>query len=244
MIYILIPSFNDSENFNLLLRNIGKKLRSYSYKVTIVDDGSTDQTLKVISHLSRRYPVRRIGYKKNRGSGYAFKFGFTYIIPRLKKNDILITMEADNSSDFAILTKMVEFTKKYDVILSSPFAKGGKFIKLDSKRRILSEIASILDRVIFRIKNVKTYASFYRAYRPDILKRAIKVYGNNLITETGFSAVVEVLIKLHKLGATVDEIPAILNWDVRRGKSKMKITKTIINHLLIYKNYFIGKYNP
>jgi len=243
MIYLLIPSYNDSDNFSPLLRNIHQKLKSYRYKVIIVDDGSTDDTKRIIRQLAHNYPITWIGYKKNRGPGHAFKFGFNYIIPKLKQSDTLITMEADNSSDLSILKKMVRLAKKHDVVLSSPFASGGKFIKLEVKRRILSEISSLLDRCIFRIKGVKTYASFYRAYNPMILKNLLKIYKANLITENGFSSVVELLIKLSKLGGSIYEIPSTLDWSVRRGKSKMKIGKTIVRHLMIYRNYLLGKYS-
>lgn len=243
MIYLLVPSYNDSQNFELLLKNISKAIKGKKYKVIIVDDGSTDDTEHIINTLSRKYQLFRIGYKNNRGPGYAFKFGFNYLIPKLKNKDIVVTMEADNSSDFSIMEKMIYQLKNFDIVLSSPFARGGKLIGLDNNRKILSDISRRLDSVIFRISGVETYGSFYRAYRAEILIKASKSYKSSLIIENGFSAMVELLIKLSNLNASICEIPSVLDWRKRQGKSKMKVGKTIIRHLAIYKNYFLGRYN-
>ena len=244
MIYVLIPSFNDCENFAELFKNISKALKGQRYKVIIVNDGSTDKTKQVIKKLAKIYRVTMIGYDKNRGPGYAFKFGFNYLIPRLKTDDLIITMEADNTADYSILKRMIQESNKFDVILASPYSGTGTFLGINLQRKILGRVASILDRFIFRLKNIKTYSSFYRIYRAVTLKKAKKVYGDKFITENGFAAVIEFLIKLSKIGATFSEIPAIVDWRNREGKSKMRITKTIIRHLGLYKNYLQGKYTP
>lgn len=245
MIFVLIPSYNDSKNFDSLFLNIAREFNKANirFEIILVDDGSIDDTAERVMELSKKYKVKRIGYKKNRGPGYAFKFGFNYLLPKVKDNDFVVTMEADNSCDFSILLKMINLAKSYDVVLSSPFATGGKFLGLDGNRKLLSEISRRLDGVIFNLNGVKTYSSFYRVYRATIIKKAYATYKSALITESGFSAVVELLIKLSNLNASLCEVPAILDWRKRKGKSKMRIGKTIYNHLLLYANYFKGKYN-
>jgi len=138
MIYFLIPSFNDCENFADLLKNIAKTIKRQRYKVTIVNDGSTDKTKQVIKELSKKYPVTMIGYDKNRGPGYAFKFGFNYLIPRLKADDLVITMEADNTADYFILKRMIQESNNFDVILASPYSGAGAFLGINLQRKIPS----------------------------------------------------------------------------------------------------------
>lgn len=242
MIYILIPSYNDAENFHRLFASITKSLKKIKYKIIVVDDGSTDDTIKVIKKLSKKFPAERIGYKQNTGPGYAFKFGFKYLVHKLKKDDIVITMEADNTTDYTILNKMIEKSRNFSIVLASVFTKGGSLRGMEKQRIVLSFIASMMDRALFRIKGVKTYSSFYRVYRASILKKAMIVYKNKLITDNGFSSVIEILAKLNKIGATFGEVPATLDWKYKKGNSKMKIGKTIWRHFNLYKNYLLGEF--
>lgn len=243
MIYILIPTYNDSENFQALFQNIKKSLPNRRFKIIIVNDGSTDNTEEILKKLSKKYPTLPIGYKENQGPGFAFKYGFNYLIPKLKNQDLVITMESDNTADFKVIEKMLAKIKKFDVISASPLRKGGKLVGMDFSRVILSYVAGLLDILVFRISGVRTYSSFFRIYRASILKKFKSKYRDNFITENGFTSVLEILIKLSKLNARIAEVPAIIDWTNRKGKSKMKIAKTIDRHLQVYKNFLTGKYD-
>lgn len=243
MIYILIPTFNDSENFKALFQNIKKSLANHRFKIIIVNDGSTDNTEDILKKLKKNCPVVPIGYKKNQGPGYAFKYGFNYLIPKLKNQDLVITMESDNTADFKVIEKMLTKIKKFDVVLASPLRKGGRLIGMDFSRVILSYVAGLLDILVFRISGVRTYSSFFRIYRASILKKLKNKYGDKFITESGFTSVLEILIKLSKLNAKIVEVPATIDWTNRKGKSKMKIAKTIDRHLQVYKNFLASKYD-
>ena len=175
MIYILAPSYNDAQNLPILTRNIANKLKNKKFKIIIVNDGSTDDIKNVIQKLKTYHDIVLIGYSSNQGPGFAFKFGFNYLIKIIKPEDIIVTIEADNSCDISILNKMIDSVNEtYDLILSSPYAKGGKFKGLSIDRKILSNISNILDSFIFRVKKVKTYSSFYRIYRGSLLIKADK----------------------------------------------------------------------
>src|SRR3989344_2322569 len=241
MTYFLIPSYNEAENLFKLVTNITQSL--YGKKtVIIIDDGSTDKTVQIIKKLARKYPVRRIGYRQNAGAGNAFKHGFNYLIPKLKNNDLVVTMEADNTTDYQVLNKMIDFAKINDLVLASPHAKDGAFLGVSYFRIVLSRISSFCDSLIFSIKGVKTYSSFYRVYTAQILKKLQEVYGSDLITQNGFSAGVEILVKADRIGAKKVEIPATVDWRKRIGKSKMNIFKNTLGHFLLYRDYFLGKF--
>jgi len=240
MIYVLIPSYNEAKNLPKLVTNISKFLKK-EIKIIIVDDGSTDKTVQIIKKIARKYPVKRIGYKHNIGAGNAFKYGFNYLIPKLKNNDLVLTMEADNTTDYQALNKMIDFSERNDLVLASPHAKDGMFIGVSYFRIVLSKISSFCDSLIFSIKGVKTYSSFYRVYTAQILKKLHKVHGSDFITQNGFSAGVEILVKADRIGAKIVEIPATVDWRKRIGRSKMNIFKNTLGHFLLYKDYFLGK---
>lgn len=243
MIYVLVPSYNDSENIPNLLENISKSLKSKNFEVIIVDDGSTDGTKEMLNNLRLLSgSLRILGYKQNKGPGFALNYGFLYILKKAKESDVIITMEADNTADLKLISKMLKKLKHYDVILASPHANGGGFIGLEIKRKALSIISNFLDKKIFRVPNVTTYTSFFRAYRIPALLKVKRKYKGNLMNENGFPSVVEILIKLHNEGASFQELPSIVDWTKRKGKSHMNVNKTIIRHLLIYKDYIQGHY--
>lgn len=240
MIYFLAPAYNEAKNLPRLVKSVHESIKG-KYHLIIVSDGSTDNTKQAMVRLTRDYPVTLIGYQKNKGPGYAFKFGFNWLIPKLKDSDIVITLEADNTADLNI-NGLIKKAKNCDVVLSSPYAPGGKLLGVSFGRVVLSYCANLLDWLIFRVENVRTYTSFNRLYRGRVLKKLKQDYRDNFIAENGFSAVVEIIIKLAKVGAKFSEFPSIIDWRNKEGKSKMKIAKTIIRHLAIYKNYFAGKY--
>lgn len=210
----------------------------------IVDDGSTDRTREVLNKLSRRYPVTYLGYKPNRGPGYAFRTGFTALIPKLKDRDVVVTMEADNSSDYAILTEMIRKTGEFDVVLGSPYAKGGALKKVPWHRRFLSRSANYIDSVVLGINSndIKTFSSFYRSHKAGMIVHLYRKFGERFITETGFSVFVELLIKFSEAGAKIVEIPAVVSWEKRKGGSRMKVVKSAGEHIRMYFKYWKGSY--
>ena len=226
MIYLLAPAFNEADNLPSLADSV-KKILDSGYRMIIVNDGSTDNTFEVATKLSRKYPIIPLGYQNNKGPGYAFNYGISHFLIISKKKDFLVTIEADNSSDLSVLKKMKDLVKTYDVIVASPFEKGGRYVGVPFFRQIFSHGYQILLSAIFRIKGASSYGNFFRAYSRESLSKAQKVYGNNLITENGFSCSAELLIKLDKVGAKISSIPALIDWTRKRGKSKMKIAKYI-----------------
>jgi dolichol-phosphate mannosyltransferase len=93
----------------------------------------------------------------------------------------------------------------------------------------------------FPIRNVKTYSSFYRAYRASVLRRAIDAYDGKLIEEPGFVCMVEVLVKMHWLGIRISEVPMVLKIELRKGSSKMRILNTIRGYIRFISKHLSGR---
>lgn len=242
MIYLLAPAFNEGENLTYLAKSVQKTLKS-GYQLIIVNDGSQDNTFEVAQKLSRKYSIIPLGYQTNRGPGYAFNFGIKHFLKISNNSDILVTLEADNSSDLSVLFKMKALLKKYDAIVASPFGKHGKFIGVSLPRQILSHGYQIFLSSIFRIKGANSYGNFFRGYNREILSRAQKLYGKDLITEHGFSCSAELLIKLNSIGAKITSIQSSIDWTRKKGKSKMKISKYIRRQFFfILKFWLLGPF--
>jgi dolichol-phosphate mannosyltransferase len=63
-----------------------------------------------------------------------------------------------------------------------------------------------------------------------VLRRGLKRYGDRLIEEPGFACKAEILAKLNRLGARIEEVPVDLDGSRRNGESKMRILPTFLGY--------------
>lgn len=231
MIYFLIPTYNEEMNIPELADNLLNSMPEDEKFFVFVDDGSTDKTLEIISGSFPKDSVHIITKTQNRGPGDSFNLGFEFLLARdLSNADLILTIEADNTSDINILERMIINSRTgYDLVLASPYAQGGGFEDTTLFRKILSFAANTVLRFCFDVK-VLTLSSFYRVYKPEIL-RVIKAKYGTIIEEPGFICMVEILIKAIKCKAEIIEVPMKLYSAKRKGKSKMKIIKTARSYL-------------
>jgi glycosyltransferase involved in cell wall biosynthesis len=92
-ISVIVPSYNEYESLPELCSWIGKVMEDnkFSYEVIIVDDGSTDNTWKVIKELASKIEqVNGVKFRRNYGKSAALNVGF-----EKAQGDVVITMDAD-----------------------------------------------------------------------------------------------------------------------------------------------------
>ncbi|MFN0188038.1 MAG: glycosyltransferase [Bacteroidia bacterium] len=234
MIYILIPVYNESKNIQNLFLEVKNILPEYNKLFVFSDDGSIDNTVELIKSEFSTISHKVLSDGINRGPGGAFNTGFEWILQNSKsEEDLVITMEADCTSDISLLPKMVAIHQVgFNLVLASVYAQGGGFDGTTLFRKFISSIANLAFRFIFNIK-VLTLSSFYRLYSIDLLRK-IKENNSSIITETGFICMVEVLVKAIEQEATIIEVPMTLNSKKRAGSSKMKILKTSIEYFKFF----------
>lgn len=230
-LYVLCPVYNEELNLKELSKSLISELKDYKTKFIFVDDGSRDNTLALINQFFCESDYIVLGDGENHGPGFAFNTGFEWILANSSSNDdIVLTLEADNTSDLNIFPIMIANLKHdYDLVLSSVNAQGGGFDNTNFLRKFYSLVANMILRFVFDIK-VLTLGSFYRLYKISLLQKIKKKYGY-IIVEKGFISMIEVLLKAIKLNSKIIEIPMVLKSEKRKGKSKMKITKTILTYV-------------
>ena len=235
-IIFIVLAYNEERNIGRLLRNLSSLDRNpYDYQVIVVNDGSQDRTREVAMSFGREPKVEVIDHPTNLGVGQGFRTGFATAVNRAGPNDMIVTMEADNTSDLAVLRQMIhQVETRSDVSLASCYAPGGGVLGTTPSRMFYSKVANLMVRWLFRISEVHTYSSFYRAYRATALRRAIEWYGEKFIEEAGFVCMVEVLVKLHRLGLHITEVPMILDGRQRAGSSKMRVIRTILGYFRFF----------
>ncbi len=241
MYYILLPAYNEERDMGLLLQRICAAMQTLNipdYKVIVVNDGSIDRTSSIVSDCRQTMPVELLNHAVNKGLGQAMLTGLRYAAALAQDDDVLITMDADNTHDPQLIGAMVEKVRAgAGLVIASRYERGGEEIGLSRVRSFLSRGASLLLKLFFPIPGAKDYTCGYRAYHGAELKRAYQLYGDRLVEEHGFTCMAEILIKLRAVRARVAEVPLVLRYDMKSGQSKMKVLRTILRYfVLIGKN--------
>ena len=120
-----------------------------------------------------------------------------------------------------------KITQGFDVVIASRFQAGAKVHGVPPSRQLYSVAARYLFQATFPIRGVRDYTCGYRAYRAEALRQATRKYGNQLISETGFSCMADLLLKLQRLRLKMTEVPLELHYDRRGTGSKMRVARTI-----------------
>lgn len=237
MIAFVVPAYNEEQNILTLLEHIRILMtqRGLRYHVNVINDGSVDGTLEKVTSVKHKMPVDIYSHYPNKGVGESFRVGFRRALDICGDDDLIVTLEADNTSDLGIMDQLITKMKDgYDLVLASCYAQQGGVQGTTLFRLILSKGANLFLRFFFPI-SVSTYSSFYRVYRAKALREMRAHYGDRLIEEDGFECMVELLVKFarHPKRMRIAEVPMILDGRKREGRSKMKVLRTINGFLKV-----------
>lgn len=203
-ISVVIPLLNEEESLNELYDWIAKVMQSnrYSYEILFIDDGSTDNSWKVIQQLSQKDPqVKGIKFLHNFGKSQALNAGF-----KEAQGNVVITMDADlqDSPD--------EIPELYNLITNENFdlISGWKKKRYDSKikKNIPSKLFNAAARKTSGLK-LHDFNCGLKAYKNEVIKN-IDVRGEMhryipvLAKNAGFTKIDEKIVihQARKYGVT------------------------------------------
>ncbi|WP_160317130.1 glycosyltransferase family 2 protein [Oxobacter pfennigii] len=244
-LYTLLPCYNEGEALPKLLNSMNDyfKIRKLKYEIVIINDGSTDGTLSEAKKWQGDLNIKILNHEGNKGLGEAVHTGLFYFLNICNSGDYAVVMDADNTHNPMIIDSMLDKMKSgCDVVIASRYEEGGEEIGLSLLRRMFSFGANTLLNAFFNIKNVKDYTCGYRMYSATAIKKAYAYYSDSFIEESGFTCMAEILIKLNHIGLIIKEVPLILRYDQKMGKSKMKVIKTIRRYFFLLRT--TKKYRP
>jgi len=91
LIHLLIPAYNEEKNIKELLESIIEISNTLDkISVTIIDDGSTDNTIEIAESFKNRLSLNIIKHDTNKGVDEAFRSGFKAIINMsINDNDLI-----------------------------------------------------------------------------------------------------------------------------------------------------------
>jgi glycosyltransferase involved in cell wall biosynthesis len=170
-ISVVVPLFNEEESLPELEAWIRRVMEenNYSYEIIMVDDGSSDQSWRVVEELHQINPlVKGIKFQRNYGKSAALNEGF-----KIAKGDVVITMDADlqdSPDEIPELRKMV-LDQDYDIV------SGWKKKRYDSKltKNLPSKLFNAATRRASGIY-LHDFNCGLKAYKNKVVK-SIEVYG-------------------------------------------------------------------
>jgi dolichol-phosphate mannosyltransferase len=243
-VIVVLPAYNEEQNIGNLLERIADALEEVelNYEVIIVDDGSADGTAAVIEGYREHIPVTLFRHEVNQGLGATIRDGLYYASKAAADNDTVITMDADETHTPGLILRMVRMIREgHDVVIASRYQPGARVYGVSMFRRFLSYGASMLFRVVFSTSGVRDFTCGYRAYRGSVLRQAIATYGDGFVEASGFQCMIDILLKLRGLNVIFGEVPLILRYDLKQGKSKMRIGQTIRQSLALLIKRRLGR---
>lgn len=226
-ISIVVPLLNEAESLPELILWIDKvmKQHKFSYEVILIDDGSSDNSWKVIQQLKNEYTtVRGVKFRRNYGKSAALQTGFQIV-----RGDVVLTMDAD------LQDNPEEIPEFYKMIIEDGFdlVSGWKKKRYDPllTKNLPSKFYNWTARRISGIK-LHDFNCGIKAYKQNVV-RSIEVYGD-------MHRFIPVLAKwagYKKIGEKV-----VQHQERKFGTSKFGLERFIRGPLDLMSVMFISKY--
>ena len=196
-ISVVVPLYNEAESLGELVAWIDRVAlqNSLSYEVIMVNDGSTDDSWRVVKELSERYPaVKGVSFMRNYGKSAALYSGF-----EMAEGEVVFTMDADlqDSPDEIPHMRRMILEEGYDLV------SGWKRKRYDPiSKRWPSKFFNLTARFMSGIR-LHDFNCGLKAYRLKVVK-SIEVYGEMhryipiLAKHSGFKRIGEKVVEHHE----------------------------------------------
>src|SRR6478736_6170004 len=207
---IVVPFFNEQENIPPLYMKLTEVMAGIGepYELVFVDDGSKDDTFKVLSEIYQHdSSVNLVRLRRNFGQTAGLAAGFDFAC-----GDIIISMDGDLQHDPKEIPRFLEKMEEgYDLVSGWRYERRDHWLM----RRIPSRVANWMMAKLSGIE-LHDFGTTFKAYRREIIQE-IQLYG-----------------ELHRFipalasttGAKIAEVP-IENLERKSGKSNYGIGRTI-----------------
>jgi len=226
-LFVQIPCLNEEKTLPDVLKSIPKKVTGFSsVEVLVIDDGSTDNTVKI----AKKYGVKHfVIHRTNRGLARSFTDGLDYALAH--GADVIVNTDGDNQypqADIPKLTKPI-LNGSADIVIgdrqTATIAHFGFF------KKTMQQFGSwVVNKAAHT--NIPDTVSGFRAYSKEA---AIKMHIVN-----SFSYCTESIIHAGRKRMAITSVPVTTNPPTR----KSRLFKNIWQHMflsgrVIAKSYFM-----
>ncbi|OGH65357.1 MAG: hypothetical protein A3B83_04785 [Candidatus Magasanikbacteria bacterium RIFCSPHIGHO2_02_FULL_33_17] len=219
---IIIPTLNERGSLPLLFNEMDQiyqniKDKGFEPEIIIIDDNSNDGTQQFVEEYSHNSPYKtKLIERKERGLATAVIRGFTET-----EADVLCVMDADLSHPPALIPKLIENSKSFDIVLPCRNMIGGGAEEWPIHRKLTSMFATSLVKLL-GITVRDPMSGFFLIHK--------KVIEDVKLNPIGYKILLEILVK-GKYKNYI-EVPYIFrNRAVGNSKMSGKIIGQYLKHL-------------
>jgi dolichol-phosphate mannosyltransferase len=233
LLSVVIPARNEAEALPATVEHLHLEMRLHGipHEIVVVDDGSSDETWKVLQEIQQRIPeLRPIQNRDEHGFGRAICCGL-----RSLRGDAVVIMMADESDDVRDVVRYWQLLNEgWDCVFGSRFIRGGGVIDYPKTKLILNRIVNLFIRFLFRIPLNDTTNAF-KAYRRTVID------GCHPLISPHFNLTVEIPLKAIVRGYSWTVVP--ITWRNRRyGVAKLKLKEMGSRYFFIIMYAWLEKY--
>ena len=161
--YVILPAYNEETRIQPVIEEIAER----GYKMIIVNDGSSDNTLEVIKESQRKYPKNIYIYSHiiNRGVGVAMQTGFDAVLKYNPK--YIVNMDSDGQHSVDDLDNVLKplITGEAEAVIGIRPLED-----MPLTRHIANSIMNLLTWIFYGVK-VKDSQTGFRAITIDALRK-------------------------------------------------------------------------
>jgi putative glycosyltransferase len=172
-ISVVIPLYNEAESLPELEAWIRRVMEEhgFSYEIIFINDGSTDDSWRIIQELREKNPhVRGVKFRRNYGKSPGLQCGFART-----QGDVVITMDADLQDSPDEIPGLYHMVKEegYDLV------SGWKQKRYDPvlSKNLPSKLFNATARKLSGIDNLHDFNCGLKAYRSEVVK-SIEIYND------------------------------------------------------------------
>jgi glycosyltransferase involved in cell wall biosynthesis len=221
-VLILIATYNERENLPLLLDRVFQHVDG---DVLVIDDGSPDGTGEIADAIARTEPRLRVVHREGKqGVASAHVLGFRHALDH--GYDVMVEMDADFSHPPEDLPRLLEASRRADVVLGSRAVPGGAILGRSPMRNLLTRLGCAYARTVLSL-SVRDCTGGFRCSN----RAALETIDWSRVTSQGYGFQLELNRAWTLAGARFEEIP-IRFPDRRAGKSKMT-SAILVESLLV-----------
>ena len=233
---IIIPAYNEATRLPHSLRQINAFLASqpFSAEIIVVENGSSDNTFKIISDMRAEIQNLNVMHEDRRGKGWAVRQGM-----QASKGAYRFICDADLSMPIEELPRFFPPSlNDAPVVIASREAPGATRYNEPHYRHLIGRAFNGLVRLLL-LPGLQDTQCGFKCFRADVVERVFP-----LLTIDGWTVDVEALFIARRLGYPILEIPIPWYHDV---KSNIKVLRDSLQMgtdlLRIRWNALRGKYH-